>query len=108
MKVRLRTGLSTDVRPRACAQRRRSKITRAMMAPPPPRSDWQRLVFNDTPQDDGVTLSAIGVGDGGAIHLVMAEPEGEPEPEPEPAPKEEEALVPNVPATSAEAASEEP
>jgi len=29
-KVRLRTGLSTDVRPRACAQRRRSKITRAM------------------------------------------------------------------------------
>ena len=30
MKVRLRTGLSTDVRPRACAQRRRSKITRAM------------------------------------------------------------------------------
>ena len=39
MKVRLRTGLSTDVRPRACAQRRRSKITRAMMAPPPPRSD---------------------------------------------------------------------
>ena len=39
MKVRLRTGLSTDVRPRACAQRRRSKITRAMTAPPPPRSD---------------------------------------------------------------------
>ena len=39
MKVRLRTGLSTDVRPRACAQRRRSKITRAMMAPPPPRYD---------------------------------------------------------------------
>ena len=39
MKVRLRAGLSTDVRPRACAQRRRSKITRAMTAPPPPRSD---------------------------------------------------------------------
>ena len=39
MKVRLRTGLSTDVRPRACAQRRRSKITRAMTPPPPPRSD---------------------------------------------------------------------
>ena len=70
----------------------------------------QRLVFNDTPQDDGVTLSALGVVDGGAIHLVMAEPEGEsePEPEPEPAPKEEEALAPNVPTVSAEAAAEEP
>ena len=76
----------------------------------------QRLVFNDTPRDDGVTLGGIGVEDGGAIHLVMGEPDAEPEPEPEPEPKpeaepaqmEEEALVPNVPETSMEAAVEEP
>ena len=39
MKVRLRTGLSTDVRSRAGAQRRRSKITRWWRRRRPPRSD---------------------------------------------------------------------
>ena len=39
MKVRLRTGLSTDVRSRAGAQRRRSKITRWRRRRRPPRSD---------------------------------------------------------------------
>ena len=63
----------------------------------------QRLVFNDAPREDGVTLGGIGVDDGATIHLTMAELEGGPEPEPEPKP---EPLVPNVP--GAEAAAEEP
>ena len=63
----------------------------------------QRLVFNDTPQEDGVTLGGIGVQDGATIHLIMAELESGSEPEPEPKP---EPLVSNVP--GAEAAAEEP
>ena len=63
----------------------------------------QRLVFNDTPQEDGVTLGGIGVQDGATIHLIMVELGSGPEPEPEPKP---EPLVPNVP--GAEATAEEP
>ena len=42
----------------------------------------QRLVFNDTPQEDGAMLGAVGVGDGATIHLIMKADEPEPEPEP--------------------------
>eukprot|EP01045_Picozoa_sp_COSAG04_P017567 COSAG04_NODE_1563_length_6327_cov_5.968690_3_plen_326_part_00 len=44
----------------------------------------QRLVFDDTPQEDGAMLCAVGVGDGATIHLVMKADEPEPEPEPIP------------------------
>jgi hypothetical protein len=43
----------------------------------------QRLVFDDTPQEDGAMLGAVGVGDGAMIHLIMKADEPEPEPEPE-------------------------
>ena len=46
----------------------------------------QRLVFDDTPQEDAATLGGIGVGDGATIHLIMVELESGPEPEPEPEP----------------------
>ena len=53
----------------------------------------QRLVFDDTPRDDGVTLGGIGVEDGATIHLIMRKAG---EPEPEPIEKEQEALLPHT------------
>ena len=43
----------------------------------------QRLVFDDTPQENVRTLAEIGVEDGGRIHLIMRDDGSEPEPEPE-------------------------
>ena len=40
----------------------------------------QQLVFDDTPQEDGAMLGAVGVGDGATIHLIMKADEPEPEP----------------------------